>query len=302
MKFERKKKNEDKDIIINRNIQVKLPNLVLTKFESTHLDWFQFWNQFETEIDKVEIHAINKYSYLKEFIVTNVRALIDDLPLTSEVYTRPKSILLAKFGKPSGVAAAHIQWITSLPVVSNSNPNKILEFYEKLVVSMQAFDKNWWANWEILKVYVRLTLHKLPGIRYDLVRLDDEWQGCDFPRLVESLRKWTDHNPETLHSSEKHEKCKSENVYQIKEQESKNRESNPNPRVCIYCEKSGHKVCECESVSSIKERRLILPKKKLCFNCTGGQHSASECCSNKRVLVVKVNIIPRFVMKKLMDY
>ena len=102
----------------------------------------QFWNQFETEIDKVEIHAINKFSYLKEFIVTNVKALIDDLPFTSEVYMRPKSILLAKFGKPSGVAAAHIQWITSLPVVSNSNPNKILEFYEKLVVSVQAFDKN----------------------------------------------------------------------------------------------------------------------------------------------------------------
>ena len=38
MKLERKKKNEDKDIIINRNIQVKLPNLVTTKFESTHLD------------------------------------------------------------------------------------------------------------------------------------------------------------------------------------------------------------------------------------------------------------------------
>ena len=74
--------------------------------------------------------------------MTNMRALIDDLPFTSEVYARPKSILLAKFGKPSGVAAAHIQWITSLPVVSNSNPNKILEFYEKLIVSVPAFDTN----------------------------------------------------------------------------------------------------------------------------------------------------------------
>ena len=38
MKLERKKKNEDKDIIINRDIQVKLPNLAITKFEGTHLD------------------------------------------------------------------------------------------------------------------------------------------------------------------------------------------------------------------------------------------------------------------------
>ena len=50
MKLEMKKKNEDKDIIVNRNIQVKLPKLVITKFEGTHLDWFRFWNQFETEL------------------------------------------------------------------------------------------------------------------------------------------------------------------------------------------------------------------------------------------------------------
>ena len=35
MKMELKKKNEDKDIIVNRNIQVKLPRLLITKFEGT---------------------------------------------------------------------------------------------------------------------------------------------------------------------------------------------------------------------------------------------------------------------------
>ena len=66
----------------------------------------------------------------------------------------------------------------------------------------------------------------------------------------------------------KHEAYKRENVYQIKKQESKSCESNPKPRVCIYCEKSGHKASECESVSSIEGRSLILARKKFCFNCT----------------------------------
>ena len=39
MKLEMKK-NKDKDIIVNKNIQVKRPRLVITKFEGTHLDWF----------------------------------------------------------------------------------------------------------------------------------------------------------------------------------------------------------------------------------------------------------------------
>ena len=84
-----------------------------------------------------------------------------------------------------------------------------------------------------------------------------------------------------MHNSEKHEKYKRENVYQMKEQEFKNRESNSKPRVSLFCEKSGSKASESETVSIIDERRLILARKKLCFNRTRVQHRASECRSNR---------------------
>ena len=51
--------------------------------------------------------------------------------------------------------------------------------------------------------------------------------------------------------------------------------------VCVYCEKPGHKSSECELVSEPPERRMILSKKKLCFNCTGPKHRASDCRSDK---------------------
>ena len=47
------KKNEDKDIIVNSNIQVKLLKLATTKFEGTHLAWFRFSDQFETETERL---------------------------------------------------------------------------------------------------------------------------------------------------------------------------------------------------------------------------------------------------------
>ena len=149
IKLEMKKKNEEKDMILNRNIQVKLPKLVTTKFEGTHLNWFWFWNQFETEIGKVEISAISTFSYLREFLIPKVRALIVGLSFKPEEYETAKSILLAKFGKPSEVAAVHMQCINSLPVVSNSNLNKMHEFYEKLIVTVQGLN----------------TIHKLSDIR-----------------------------------------------------------------------------------------------------------------------------------------
>ena len=37
--------------------------------------------------------------------------------------------------------------------------------------------------------HVRLTLHKLPGIRTDLVGVDEDRQDWTFPQLAEVLRK-----------------------------------------------------------------------------------------------------------------
>ena len=36
--------------------------------------------------------------------------------------------------------------------------------------------------------------HQLPGIRGDLVKLDDSWQDWGFCQLVEALSKWTQRN------------------------------------------------------------------------------------------------------------
>ena len=57
--------------------------------------------------------------------------------------------------------------------------------------------------------------------------------------------------------------------------------------VCVYCENPVHKSSERELVSGIPERRLILPKKKLCFNCTGPKYRTSGCRSNKTCAICK---------------
>ena len=198
-------------MIVNRNIQFKLPMLVRTRFEDTNLDCLQFWNQFYTEIEKFEISAISKFSYLKEFLIPKVRALIDNLPFTPEMYARANSILWAKFRKPSQLAVAHIQCITSLAFFSNSYPNKIIKFYEKLFAIVQAVDTM--NKLKDIKVYERLSLDKLSEIIVDFFRLDDKWRELDFLKLAESLHNWTDCNLKTIHKSEKHEKYKRENIF-----------------------------------------------------------------------------------------
>ena len=83
----------------------KLPKLVISKFEGTHLDWMRFWNQIETKIDKANLTQVPR-----------VRTSVDGLPFTTEGHEKAKTILQTKFCKPNEVAYARMQlmcyWIT----------------------------------------------------------------------------------------------------------------------------------------------------------------------------------------------
>ena len=237
--------------------RAKLPKLVITKFQGTHLDWQRFWGQFEADIDKSELGQVAKFSYLKELLIPKVRATIDGLPFNSEGYERAENILKTKYGRPSEVANAHIQSIMSLPIIHGSNPVKITEFYEKLVSSIQTLETM--GKQGEFKGYVRHTLYKLPGIRADLVRLDENWQEWGFSQLVEALRKWCERNPVPLEShkqgapgwsGEGHHRREraNERVLQAKQEDWK-------PRPCVYCNSRGHKSAECDKIKGVADRR-----------------------------------------------
>ena len=110
MRMEMRKKYVDSEgkKSASESNKVKLPKLVISKFEGTASDWFCFWNQLETKIDKQDVSPVTKFSYLKEFLFAQVRKLIDGLPFTPEGYSRAKSILVSTYGKPTVVANAHI--------------------------------------------------------------------------------------------------------------------------------------------------------------------------------------------------
>ena len=83
---------DKRDKIVNeKRVNVKLPKLVITKFDGTSLDWFRSWDQFDSEIDKDEIGFVSKLSYLNELFIQRVRLLTDSLPFTSVSYSRAKS-------------------------------------------------------------------------------------------------------------------------------------------------------------------------------------------------------------------
>lgn len=257
--------------------KVKLPKLIISKFQGTHIDWYRFWNQFEAEIDRANIDAVGKFSYLKELLLPKVRVHIEGLPFTTEGYERAKNILKSTYGKTSEVINAYVQNLTSLPVVKGANPSKIHDFHAKLLTSVQALESM--GKLGEVNGFARATLDKLEGIKSDLVRTDDSWQKWGFSQLVDALRRWTERNPIPLDDrgagpnfaeSTRPRFNRQEKLFQAKQNDFKS-------RPCVYCEETSHKSYECNKVVEVDKRRDILRQKRLCYNCTGSSHRAAEC-------------------------
>ena len=257
----------------------RLPKLVITKFQGTHLDWMRFWSQFEEEVDKSNVSQVTKFSFLKKLLLPRVRLLVDRLPFNSEGYERAKNILSIKYGQESEVVNAYELKIVQLPTVHGSNPAKILEFYENLMSSVQSLESM--GKLTEIKGYVRTTLDKLPQLRSQLVQFDDNWKNWEFFDLVEALRKWTDRNPVNPSSENTDNRIRRDmNVRTEKFLQTKTASEHRIQQNCVYCSSSDHTSVDCNIVPSIEERKSILSDKRLCFNCTGSKHLSRNCRSN----------------------
>ena len=277
------------EIAATKRVKTKSPELQISKFQGTHLDWVRFWGLFETKIDKAPMNDEAKFAYLKELVVPKVRVTIDKLPLNSEEYGKAKKMLEQRYGDPSEVVHAHIQEIISLPTITGVSKQKIHGFYDTPLGHVQALE----AVGKLGDVAgnVRMALDKLESIRADLTRTSLHWKKWTFPDLVEALRQWIERNP--LHNGD------SKDGFSWKDgKRDKSFSTREQSRRCVYCGNKDHRSVECDKVVNASDRKKILRDKHLCFNCTGEKHRASECRSTVQASVstVKEGIVLLFVI------
>ena len=101
------------------------------------------------------------------------------------------------------------------------------------------------------------TLNKLPNVKSDLVRLDDDWESWGMPQLIDNLQIWLKRNKteEIGKPVEKREK----HWYAGETRER-------HTRKCIYCDQD-HWSDKSKTQETVESRRSFFRENKLCFNC-----------------------------------
>ena len=137
---------------------MKLPKLVITKYNGALENRLSFWNLY--------LPAVTKFAYLKELVEPRVLKGIDGLPFTTEGYKRAKTILNTNYGKMSEIVNAYIENILALPFISGTQPAKVHDFYEALLYNVQSLETL--GKTSECVALVRGILNKLLGIKTDV--------------------------------------------------------------------------------------------------------------------------------------
>ena len=123
-----------------------------------------------------------------------VRASIANLKPGEMGYKVAWERLQSEDGQTKLVINAYVNEIANVPVVRGTSYKKIQKFYEKVSQNFDALLTLGEA--EMLRGFVMTTLNKLPHVKPDLVRTDDNWESWDMAGFIDERKLLKRHSTE----------------------------------------------------------------------------------------------------------
>ena len=124
---------------------------------------------------------------------------------------------------------------------------------------------------------VYILMDKLGPVREIIAQGNDEWEEWQLEELTENLQKYVDRNP--LKTGDE---GKLDSRYQSRERDKLlfgNGLGSKKGDIFVQCGSNQYRTSICSRILSVGNRRELLKKNKLSYNCTGAGHSAASCKS-----------------------
>ena len=266
----------------------RLPKLEVKKFSGRIQEWQEFWDSFESAIDKNEsLAAVDKFAYLRSLVVEPARSTIAGFSLTSANYTAAVEVLKKRYGKETAIQRAHVNDLLNLPHVFNDKDTprlrKLYDSCETHFRGLKALSVN--EN-TYSAVVVPAVLHKFPeAFRLTITRGTDflSWSMEEMlTAFLTELELREDHDHVVTASAGSQDQKQSA----FRSRDSRMRGTSTNTTLhtrqetdnCAFClGKHAHE--HCPKVVDVNKRKDILYKFARCFKCLRKGHRVRECKS-----------------------
>ena len=284
---------------------LKLPKLVLPKFDGDVLKWQSFWECFEASVDRSEMPEVTKFAYLRSFLKGDALDCISGLPLTAVNYSGACKLLKNRFGRKEVLTFSHIQQLLSVPEVKSGSVSSLREFQDRLLIQIRSLESLDIGGDKYGVILVPFILSKLPSdIRLEWAR-EGSGREADLAWLMDFLSSEIERRERTTaygsmqvtsgqvsSAEERHTKATSGPQHRRKRDVQHRTPSGAALQtsggrpVCGFCEQSHlAEVCPKLKPLTFAERRDSIRQAGLCFKCLKPGHVARRCdatCSGCR--------------------
>ena len=253
----------------------KLPKLQLPHFSGEILMFQEFWESFESAVDKdPKLDKIMKFTYLRSLLEDDAASVISGLSLTASNYDVALSLLQDRFANKQVLISSHIDQLLNLPTVTTSlDTTKLRHLYDRIEKNVRCLKNLDVSSVHYGPILLQIVMKKIPDDIQLIVsramsnaltnsedtegRSGDTWEIDElikaFKREIESreMCNFIGSSPSGSYSS-------SSLFTGARAPPPRNELQQKNPaQQCLFCDKK-HATWKCNTVTEITARKEIL--------------------------------------------
>ena len=257
--------------------RAKLPKIDIQKFNGNALNWRTFIESFDAMVHaRSDISNIERFAYLRGFLVGNALQTIEGMPLTSDNYVKAKELLEKRYGNQQLIVSSHMNALLKIDCVSNSNVRELRKLHDKVEMNIRALDSAGVSSQNIGPLLIPIVLERLPDVvRLQISRIlgTDNWDIKEFMAAINAEISARE-SYECLKGEPKDESEKISTLQSLA--------TGSTSKECIFCGSGSHFRDKCDVVTNIDLRKTKLKELRCCYKCLRKNH-ISRNCKDKRV-------------------
>ena len=284
--------NHTPAVAATKAASVKLPKLVLTKFDGDLLHWQEFWDSFETTIhNNSSLQDVDKLNYLRSQLRNEAKDVIAGLEVTNASYAVAVDLLKERYDNKQLMIDAHYSQLRDISTTSTyyEKLRNTFDQIERHLRSLEALGQN--IENEFMVSLIRSKLPKSILAKLEEYKTtNDAWTVTN---LRKELKKYISTQELGDRLTKMNRKQEDRGDYRRNQRFASNNGNQTtgafsvgelNRKSCIYCGKT-HWSDECNEYPDLTSRKD--KAKGHCFICLRKGHLLKECSSTKACVYCK---------------